>query len=522
LLIEVSGPGGTKTGFSLNNAPVARGNGIITMIIPEPVVAGASVNITSSRALDARARQIVSHPGTGLQHPVPIDLTVQVNHTGDVTLEGKIPAGFREVTVTRRFESLFSPARSRPLARDQLESQLKKTGGTQFVIRNFALTYRGDMFAPVAAINGVRREFLKAIEEAMVSSFRPAVPAIEGASRKWKKQLPGIMQIPAISGACATPLPHESLRLAVSTDTIDGVKAALAAGCESIWFEPGFSGQGDCPDGEILNAYEKEILASLGICRDAGVRLIWKLHRITSDREIAAIMKDLPTLISRGLTGCLVENIGVASDLSRSFPSLELSGSTGLNIFNHRSANSVPEQFRLLTPSPELSREDLHALVHVANVKGNKPDFAIIVQGLAEAMITEDCLLQPVLRCTGDGPTKGLKTFYGIRDATGHVFPVIRDGACRTHVLNAVEICLVDHLMDIMRIGIREIVIDSRGRTPEYASSMTRIYRTAISSVASDPEKAKKTLAGCKEAIAKVAYGGLTSGHFIRGLKEEI
>jgi len=523
LLIGASGPGGTRTGFSLNNAPVVRGNGIITIAIPEPVTEGALVSITFSRDLDARVQQIISHRNAGPLRQVPVDLAVDVDPSGDLTIVGKVVAGSRDVAITRHFGSLLSPARSRPLTRDQLEARMRKTGGTQFVVRDFALTYSGDMFAPVSAVNDARREFLHDAEEALVSASRPPVDAVEKTKQGWKDAESGFT---IASGARNTRTvvqhPGGSLRLAVCTDSAESTGAAVTAGCDSIWFEPGFStgctGRGE--DGDY-DANEPEILAALGVCRDAGVRFILKLPRITSDNAIASITRVLLSLTGKGMTGCMVENAGTAAALISGVPSIALSGSMGLNIFNHWSACIIPGRFRLLTPSPELSREDLRVLINTARLKGSSAEFALTVQGLAEAMITKDCLLQPVMKCAGDGSSKGAQAFHGIRDATGHVFPVRQDSACRTHVLNAVEICLVDQLPEIVQIGIREIAVDARGRTPDYSSSMTRIYRTAITSLEDDPEKAKKQIAGCKDEIRRIAYGGLTAGHFIRGLKEK-
>ena len=65
-------------------------------------------------------------------------------------------------------------------------------------------------------------------------------------------------------------------------------------------------------------------------------------------------------------------------------------------------------------------------------------------------------------------------------DTTGHIFPVRIDGECRSHIYNAAEICLIDHLPSLMESGIDEVVVDARGRTGNYARDMTRLYRQAI------------------------------------------
>ncbi len=133
-------------------------------------------------------------------------------------------------------------------------------------------------------------------------------------------------------------------------------------------------------------------------------------------------------------------------------------------------------------------------------------------------MITEDCLCEPVRHCRPGRNGEAHPAFFGIRDVTGRIFPVMTDGECRTRIGNAAEICLIDHLPAIRDAGISEIVIDARGRTGAYAAEMTAIYRDAIGS--RYPAHESHGLLLLKERIKAVAYGGITAGHFLRGLKE--
>jgi putative protease len=142
------------------------------------------------------------------------------------------------------------------------------------------------------------------------------------------------------------------------------------------------------------------------------------------------------------------------------------------------------------------------------------------VQGTSEAMITEDCLLETVLHCRPGGDDGRGSAFFGIRDATGHTFPVQSDGECRTRIGNAVETCLVDHLPAIRQAGISEVIIDARGRTGAYAGAMTRIYRDAIGRESAGSGTKDVHCGSLKDRIKTLAWGGITAGHFLRGLKE--
>jgi putative protease len=83
-----------------------------------------------------------------------------------------------------------------------------------------------------------------------------------------------------------------------------------------------------------------------------------------------------------------------------------------------------------------------------------------------------------------------------------------------------VETCLIDHLPAIRHAGISEVIIDARGRSGAYAGAMTRIYRDAVERVNAGAEEGTMQSGSLKEQIRSLAYGGITAGHFLRGLKE--
>ena len=135
-------------------------------------------------------------------------------------------------------------------------------------------------------------------------------------------------------------------------------------------------------------------------------------------------------------------------------------------------------------------------------------------------MVSEDCILQPwekeVLKNKDRHPSR----FYGIQDTTGLIFPVRLDGECRSHIFNSSELCLIDHLPSLLQIGINEVIIDTRGRTRGYAKDMTGIYAKAIALVTDGIKTPDKRLELLKETVKLYALGGITTGHFISGLKE--
>jgi putative protease len=418
------------------------------------------------------------------------------------------------------YEPDFSlvPARSRPLSREQLEAQLRKSGDTPFVIRECPIAYDGTLFAPVGELNRLRREFLARAGEALAASFLPSPDEVARSRRRVAALFPEPPLPAPESGTGTAPGP---LALTVYADSREAVSMALEAGCTGICYEPAVllpghtcrAGAGDA------RSFPEQAADAMALCRDAGARFVLKLPRITRDGYLGAVLPAIALLHQEGLGECLVENPGAAHAIRTLVPGMGLSGAAGMNIFNHRAACHLAPPFRSFTLSPELSGSECGELVRAARDHGCTASFALIVQGISEAMVTEDCIPEPVRHCRAPKTTGPANPFLGIRDATGHIFPVRTDGECRTRIGNAVETCLVDHLPAIRKAGIAEIVVDARGRSGAYAGAMTQIYREATVRVNAGTST-KEASGLLKDRAKAIAYGGITAGHFLRGLKE--
>jgi putative protease len=211
-----------------------------------------------------------------------------------------------------------------------------------------------------------------------------------------------------------------------------------------------------------------------------------------------------------GIGGIMVDSAGLAGTVRRLFPALKICGGAGLNIFNHVAAGSLPGFFSL-TPSPELSHDDISALAAWC-YHGETPLFEVIVQGNLEVLTSRDCIPagMPQGKSTCGGLNESL--FSGLQDATGRIFPFNVDPWCHTHIRNSNEICLIDSIPGLIASGVSSAAIDARHKTPAYAKEMVSLYREAIrrSGEPSGQEQFTDLLA----AVKRISLGGITSASF--------
>jgi putative protease len=352
----------------------------------------------------------------------------------------------------------------------------------------------------------------------MIAHSFPPQESVEQAQQRWNVLKPDVIIRPGKPGDNA---PSSSLVLGVCTDSLPSVKKAVEAGCDVIYFEPAFTTKEcKCRNFTGFTSFESQIITASGLCRDADIRFVLKFPRITTNNYLDSVFPLVSQTLSPDITDVMVENCGTAHALMHSHTVPALFGSIGLNIFNHEAVRHLSSRFVMVTLSPELSRDEIRLLIHGARLQGCSPSFALIVQGNSEAMVSEDCILQPWLQCNGKEYDTDTTAFFGIMDVTGHTFPVRIDGECRSHIYNSAEICLIDHLPSLMQIGINEVLIDARGRTGTYTGDMIRLYREAIQLAKKGVRTDDHQFSQLKDAVKRLAVGGITTGHFIRGLKE--
>lgn len=504
-------------GFSLNTVPLEV-RGEIQIPVPQPVNPGTKAYITSSVTLTAHARQIISHPSAALRHPVPLDLTIRVDDEGRLELKGHIQQeDGREISLSHIPDFTLVPAQSRPLTTEILEQQMKKSGGTPFIIGSVKMQYNGNFFAPLAELNRARREFLSHAESALIAASSPSMEKVEQAKSRWQLRAG---EYPAVSESSLVE-PKKPLRLAVYVDSLDAVRSAAESGCDRVYLEPAIPviKKFSCRSHSHPEEVKEQIAAAVEICRAHSIPLIVKFPHITRTAFSDTVLPEVPHISGIGIAGFMAENPGIIHALRTLAPQCRIYGSTGLNVFNHATAKKLSSDCHLLTLSSELSRDECRDLVSAFHKQAHTLSFALIVQGISEALITDDCVLEPSLHCrSGHQNSEGV--FYGLRDVTGHIFPVRTDSECRTHIGNAAELCLVDHLHEIRDMGITEAVIDARGRTGDYISEIIRIYRDAREIITAKKPGGEKHLLPLKDRIKKISMGEITAGHFLRGLKE--
>jgi putative protease len=298
--------------------------------------------------------------------------------------------------------------------------------------------------------------------------------------------------------------------LSVYAARLEEIKGAVAGGCDRIYLEPSL-GRRIKDDGEREDGFTKILSEARAIC--GSRQLIWKWPRICRS-EFFSMAKRV--LADTEVDGIMVENVGALQVALQCRPTVPIYGGMGLNVCNHLSVRALSPPLSLITLSPELSARQMAAAISASRPLPQRPQLELVVQGSLEVMVAED-----YIPCLAEEKADDSGQVWGLQDMR-RVFPLRLDDDSRTHIFNSVETCLLDQMPRIAAMGLGGVALDGRGRGGEYARRMTEIYRRAIELTERGRVRLVQDLQELKEKVVPLALGGITYGHFVKGLRDEI
>ena len=480
--------------------------------VQHPLKPGTLVYITRRKSLLDKAQKIVNED----EPRIKVNLDIFIENDGSISLKSEFngPDGtLIELELLPDFK--MEAAIKKPVTEKIIETQFRKTGGTPFDIKNITIQYPGGFFAPISELNQLRRELFEKIEEKLISAYCPDKNKIKKAHDKLNELLPQL-DIKVNN----TKLAKKSINLAVYADDLDIIKGAVSGKCDKVYFDPFTrNAASNCNSNLNTESAFNLINDAVSICENAGAELILKLPKITSSQYLADLNPFLAKVFNAGISGIMVDSIGAAASVLNFNPEISISASAGLNIWNYKSVEELQNIFSSFTVSPELSKDEIKRLAFNIQAKKINSDLELLVQGNIESIVSKDC----IPHIAGDKIIKNrdaAKSFLGIEDVKNQLFPIRLDNECRTHILNSVELCLVDYMSQISKSGIDTIIIDARGRTQKYAHDMSCIYKKAIEIGVKNDQKSKRELNDLKNRAKKISLGGITTGNFLRGVTE--
>ena len=234
------------------------------------------------------------------------------------------------------------------------------------------------------------------------------------------------------------------------------------------------------------NFTPEELPIAVKYAHDHGVKVHVTVNTMPRNEEIAQLPAYLEQLQDAGVDALIVADMGAFTLAGKYAPRCERHISTQQSIANYECAKAW---YDLGATRVVLARE--LNLEEIRTIRQNTPkelEIETFGHGAMCVSYSGRCLLSNYM--TGRDSNRGAcaqpcRYQYALMEEKrpGEYFPVYEDEK-GTYILNSRDMCMIDHLDDLMDAGVDCIKIEGRAKSAYYAAIVTGAYRHCIDDIA--------------------------------------
>ena len=233
------------------------------------------------------------------------------------------------------------------------------------------------------------------------------------------------------------------------------------------------------------NFSPEELPRAVDFAHAHGVRVHVTVNTMPRCGEIEALPAWLELLSDAGVDALITADLGTFTLAGKYAPRCERHVSTQVSVANHVSARAW---YELGAKRVILAREV--SLEEIREIRARTPaelELEAFVHGAMCVSYSGRCLLSNYM--TGRDSNRGACAqpcryqYYLMEEKRpGEYFPVFEDGK-GTYIMNSRDMCMIDHVDDLIDAGLSSLKIEGRAKSAYYAAIVTGAYRHVIDDV---------------------------------------
>lgn len=263
---------------------------------------------------------------------------------------------------------------------------------------------------------------------------------------------------------------------------MERLQMALAYGADAVYLAGTMFGMRSFAG----NFTPEELKTAVELCHSKGVRVHVTCNTMPRNEEVARLPEWLEYLDSVGVDAIILADVGTLALAKRHAPHVQCHISTQASIVNYQSATAWHD----LGASRVILAREL-SLSEIREIRAKTPkelEIEAFAHGAMCVSYSGRCLLSNYM--TGRDSNRGAcaqpcRYQYALMEEKrpGEYFPVFEDEK-GTYIMNSRDMCMIDHLDDLMDAGVDCLKIEGRAKSAYYAAIVTGAYRHAIDDVA--------------------------------------
>ena len=234
------------------------------------------------------------------------------------------------------------------------------------------------------------------------------------------------------------------------------------------------------------NFSDEELPQAVAFAHSHGVRVHCTINTMPRNDEAARLPEHLERLADAGVDALIVADLGAFTMAGKYAPRCERHISTQASICNYETARAWHD----LGASRVILAREL-SLDEIREIRAKSPkelEIEAFAHGAMCVSYSGRCLLSNYM--TGRDSNRGAcaqpcRYQYALMEEKrpGEYFPVYEENG-ETYILNSRDMCMIDHVGELMEAGLDSIKLEGRAKSAYYAAIVTGAYRHAIDAAA--------------------------------------
>ncbi len=300
--------------------------------------------------------------------------------------------------------------------------------------------------------------------------------------------------------------------LLVPAGGLDTLKVAVDYGADAVYI----GGRAFGLRANADNFSEEEMLRGVEYAHARGAKVYVTANIYAHNYDLDGARRYFEELKTSGVDAVLVSDPGMFMIAREVMPDMEIHISTQANNTNYMTYRFWYEHgVRRVVSARELS------LAEIAQIRANIPDDMEIESFIHGAMCISysgRCLLSNYF--TGRDANHGACThpcrwkYAVVEETRPGEYMTINEDDRGTYIFNSKDLCMIEHVPEMIRAGIDSFKIEGRMKTALYVATVARTYRKAIDDFYESEDTYRANLEYYKNEIAKCTYRQFTTGFY--------
>ncbi|SET01164.1 U32 family peptidase [[Clostridium] polysaccharolyticum] len=252
--------------------------------------------------------------------------------------------------------------------------------------------------------------------------------------------------------------------------SMEGLVAAIQGGCDAVYI----GGQKFGARAYANNLDQKDMIWAIEYAHLHHKKLYLTINTLVKESEFGALYDYLLPFYIHGLDAVIVQDFGVLSYVSRTFPGMEIHASTQMTLTMAQGASQLKEYgVTRLVASRELQFDE------VKEIRNNTDlEIEAFVHGALCYSFSGQCLMSSMIG--GRSGNRGrcaqpCRMQYHMEEMNGESYKGKQE-----FLLSPKDMCTIYDIPELVESGIDSFKIEGRMKRPEYAAMTAHLYRKYV------------------------------------------